>query len=522
MKRDVKLFVALFALTTLVLSGCGNEKANSGNESSPAVSSQAQESGSPEGNGEVSAEPETGSKPAEIRLFVSDQGLPPLDKADANIAYLEQATNTDLNMVYLPHAQYEDQLRLKFASGDFPDVYQSWSGPDSDLIKAGKILELNDLIDQFGPNLKKFIPQAAWDAVSVNGRILAIPQPSDQSNSVIYMRKDWLDKLGLQVPTTSEELLDVLRAFRDKDPNGNGKPDEIPFSMREKLTWGDNIFGMWGVNNSWTEVYDGKEVVLQNIQPNMKEALAFIRTMVEEKVIDSEFLTNSKSVWEQKIKSGLVGSWSHVQALAWQWQADLNATIPGEQTDVVAIPTPRGTGYVGPLGSRWSPVGKTYIFMKDAKSPEAIVKYFDWLMSEEGQLFTDLGREGDAYKMEGGKPVVDTEKIKGLNTFTSIFKVHGTNEAVEEAKLNDPAAYAKLKAAREIGSKEGFVNEAVGMPAAKSDYNLTTMFLEAASKIVLGQAPIDSFDGFVKQWRAQGGDQLIKERTDWYNANRKK
>ena len=119
------------------------------------------------------------AEPAKIRMFVSDQSLPQLAANDPNVAYLEEKTNTDLDMVYLPHAQYEDQLKLKFASGDFPDVYQIWSGPDSDLVKAGKISPLNDLIDQYGPNLKKKIPQAAWDAVSVNGKILAIPQPSD-------------------------------------------------------------------------------------------------------------------------------------------------------------------------------------------------------------------------------------------------------------------------------------------------------------------------------------------------------
>lgn len=513
MNKGFKLMGLLAISAAVAISGCGKSgddetKSTPGN--SPSASASAATSAAP-----------SKAAPAPIRMFVSDQALPQLAAGDPNIAYLEEKTNTKLDMVYLPHAQYDDQLKLKFASGDFPDAYQSWTGPDPDLIKAGKILPLNDLIDQYGPNLKEKIPQAAWDAVSLNGQILAIPQPSDQSNSVMYIRKDWLDKLGLAVPTTSDELLDVLRAFRDKDPNGNGKADEIPLSMREKMTWGDNFFGMWGVNNAWTETYYNNEVILDNIHPNMKTALAYVHQLVEEKLIDSEFLTNSKSVWEQKIKSGLVGVWSHVQSLAWQWQSDLTATVPNENPSVIAIPTPRGAGYDGPLGTRWSPVGKTYIVTKDAKNPQAIIQYFDWLMSDEGQLLTDLGREGDTYKQEGGKLVVDAEKVKGLNTFTAIFKIHGTNEAVEEAKLNNPDAYAKLKLAREVGSKEGFVNEAVGMPST-SDYNINTMFLEAASKIVLGKAPIDSFDQFVKDWRAQGGDKMIQERTAWYNENRKK
>lgn len=512
MNRGIKLLAIALCAVSIVVSGCGsNGKSGDGTN--------AANSGT---NAGASNGAQQTAEPAAIRIFASDQALPPLKTDDPNILYLEEKTNTDLDMVYLPHAQYEDQLKLKFASGEFPDVYQAWAGPDADLVAAGKILELNDLIDRYGANLKKAIPQAAWDAVTVNGKILAIPQPTDQSNSVMYIRKDWLDKLELQVPTTSDELLDVLRAFRDRDPNGNGKPDEIPFSMREKLTWGDNLFGMWGVNVAWTEVLYNNEIIMSTIHPNMKTALEYVRVMSDEKLIDSEFLTNSKSVWEQKIKSGLVGAWSHVQNLAWQWQSDLDTTVPGDNADVIAIPTPRGAGYDGPLGTRWSPVGKTFIVTKEAKNPEAIIRYFDWLVSEEGQMLTDLGREGDTYKLEDGKIVVDTARMESISTFNLIFKAHGTNEAVEEAKLNNPEAYAKLKLAREVGAKEGFVNESVGMPAAKSDYNLSTMFLETASKIVLGQAKPEAFDEFVSIWRKQGGDELIKERTDWYNANRRK
>ncbi|WP_127583612.1 extracellular solute-binding protein [Paenibacillus koleovorans] len=512
MKKKVKQAAVLMTSLSLLVAGCGSGE-KGGASSSPNASS------SPGASTAASATP---AAPAKIRMYASDHSMPPLDQNDPNILFLEQKTNTDLDLVSLPHAQYNDQLSLKFASGDFPDVYQSWSGPEADLVAAGKVLELNALIDKFGPNLKKVIPKNAWDAVSVNGKILAIPQPSTYSNSVLYVRKDWLDKLGLQVPKTSDELMNVLKAFRDKDPNGNGKKDEIPFSMREKFSWGDNIFGMWGVNNSWTESFYNNEVIIQNIHPNMKPALSFIKSMVDEKVMDSEFLTNSRTVWEQKIKSGLVGMWSHTQQLAWQWQVDLDKTIPNEKPDVVAIPTPRGAGYDGPLGTRWSPIAKTFIIMKSAKNPEAIIKFFDWLVTEEGQLFSDLGQEGNAYKKENGKIVIDTAKMEKQASFTNIFKIHDLNEAVEEAKLSNPAAYAKVKAARDIGLKEGFVNESVGMPSVKNNYDIANQFLEAGSKIVLGREPLTHFDDFVKTWRKQGGDEMVKERTDWYNKNRKK
>ncbi|MBO9598332.1 MAG: extracellular solute-binding protein [Cohnella sp.] len=494
---------------------CGN--ANTDNDASP--NSSAATSSAP--SAEASEAPKETPK---FKLVVSDNSVPTPKADDPRIVYLEGKTGVDLDIEFLPHGTYQDQLKLKFASGEFPDVYQSWSGPEQDLVDAGKILPLNDLIEQYGPNLKKYIPQASWDAVTQKGQILAIPQPAaTQAGQMMFIRKDWLDKLGLAVPTTSDELLNVLRAFRDNDMNGNGEKDEIPFSMRENITWGDNIFGMWGVGTAWTEYYYNNEVILGNIHPNILKALEFFQTMSKEKLIDSEFLTNNRSVWEQKIKSGLVGVWDHAANLVTQWNTDLMASIPDQKPEVIVIPTPRGTGYEGPVGTRWSPISKTFILFKDAKNPEAIIKYFDWLVSEEGQIFTELGIEGDTFfkATSDGRITFDAKKAAEIQWLDFSFRMHGYNPEMTKIKLGDDAMFEKLDAAYKIANTEGFVNEAIGMPPISDERNMTTMFREAAAKVMIGSAPISDYEKFMETWRKQGGNDLIKERTDWYNANRK-
>lgn len=462
--------------------------------------------------------------PAEIKIYMSDLNMPMPAKDDPRIKYMEEKTNVDLKAEYLPHGQYLDQLKLKFASGSFPDVYQSWSGPEPELVEAGKILALNDLIDQHGPNLKKLIPQAAWDAVTLKGEILAIPQPAGTASSqVMYIRKDWLDKLNLKVPTTSGELLEVMRAFRDHDFNGNGKKDEIPFSMRENISWGDNIFGMWGIGTAWTEYYHNNEVILGNIHPNVMKGLAYLNTMKEEKLLDSEFLTNNRSVWEQKIKAGLVGIWNHVPNLITNWNTDLKASIPDQNPEVIVIPTPQGEGYDGPVGSRWSPIAKTFIIFKDAKNPEAIIQYFDWLASEEGQLFTELGIEGDTFfrATSDGQITFDANKAKEIAWLEALYKIHGYNAETTKIKMADDEAFEKLNAAYEIANTQGWPNESIGMPPIADERNMTTMFREIAAKVIIGQSSLEDYEKFIEAWRAQGGDELVKERTAWYNENRK-
>ncbi|WP_167859427.1 extracellular solute-binding protein [Paenibacillus cymbidii] len=519
-RQQVKKWVGAAAVVSLIATtACSSGKENQSASSSPSASpTQAAASAS------ASPQPTT-SAPAEIKMYVSDFGKETPAKDNPFVKYMEGKTNTKLNLTFLPHgtgSQYLDNLKLKFAAGDFPDVYMNFSGPEADLIKNDKVLPLNDLIDKYGPNLKKYIPKQAWDAVSQNGKILAIPQPNTTSGNVLFIRKDWLDKLNLQVPKTSDELLNVLRAFRDGDPNGNGKKDEIPFSMREKISWGENIFGMWGVSTQWHEMYLNNEVIFANLTPNMLKGVEYLRTMYTEKLLDTEFLTNTKAIWEQKVKSGLVGVFDHVPDQAWQWQLDVTAGATGQKPDIIAIPTPRGTGYDGPLGTKWNPVSKTYIIFKSAKNPEAIVKYFDWLLSDEGQIFASLGIEGTTYKKEGDKLVFDTTKLKDVTFLTDMFAMNGYNDKIVQAKNPDPVAYGKIKTALDIVSKEGFVNEAVGMPPIANDFNMHTMFQEEAAKIITGADPVDKFNDFVATWRKQNGDKLIKERTDWYNQYRKK
>ena len=517
MRGKFRFLLASLTMLSMLVAACGGgggATGGSGTTPSPAPSS------APGGGGNETPA-ETPAPPAEITYFVSDHNLAVPSDDDPRLKYMEEKANVDLKVEYLPHGQYLDQLNLKFASGEFPSVYQSWSGPAPELVEGGKIVVLNDLIEQYGPNLKKNISEDAWSAVTVKGDILAVPQPSSiKSGQVMFIRKDWLDKLGLDIPKTSDELLEVMRAFRDGDPNGNGKKDEIAFSMRENISWSENIWGMWGIGTAWTEYYYNGEVILGNIHPNILKPLEYLRTMHAEGLLDSEFLTNNRSTWEQKIKAGLAGIWNHDPTLITQWNKDLQESIPEQNPEVIVIPTPQGAGYDGPVGSRWSPIAKTFIVTTEAKDPAAVIRWLDWLMSEEGQLYTNLGVEGDTYTVAGdGSYEFNSEKSEEIGWLT-LFSVGGYHAEATKAKLNDDAAFEKLNEAYTIANTQGWPNEAIGMPPIADEKNMTTMFREIAAKVIVGQADLAAYEQFMKDWRAQGGEELVKERTEWYNQNR--
>lgn len=471
--------------------------------------------------------------PAKISMYISDHSQPvPTGKVmdDPTFKYLAEKTNTDLSVEFLPHGQYADQLKIKYASGTVADVVQSW-GIDSELYQNKKLLPLNELLDKYGPNLKKNIPKEAWEAVTFDGKIYGIPEGAlgnAPSPRVLFVRKDWLDKAGItKLPETPDEFLDMLRAFRDKDPNGNNKKDEIPFTARENFSWIENITGMFGVTPDSPTLVNG-EVNLGITTPQMKQALAFIRTMVSEKLIDSEFMSNKRNVWEQKIQSDLVGSWNHTNDLAWDWQDRLNKSLPGKGANVIAIPTPKAPG-VANVGFGMSPYKKVFNITTSAKNPEAIIKLFDWLATEEGQEFVNFGVPGTTYTKEGGQIKYDKQKDTDSKTITwrpTLLNLIGYNKEMLTVQVGKEAV-EKLDLAYNITQKEGIPVITRGMPSSKSAQKYPdlksygTMFLQAASKIMLGDQPIEYFDEFVKNWRAQGGNEIIKEMTDWYNANKK-
>lgn len=473
------------------------------------------------------------SQPTPIKVFISDHSQPvPSGKSMdmPQIKYMAEKTNTNLDITFLPHKDYQQNLQVKFAAGEVPDVFQYFALNDLQFVAQGQAMELDTLIDKHGPNLKKAIPQAAWDAVRINGKIVAVPAPQTYiTERLIYMRKDWLDKVGMSVPKTSDELLNVLRAFRDKDPNGNGKQDEIPFSMREKITWVENIFGMWGVNPDTNVLYNG-QVIPGFIHPNTKKGLEFLATMHKEKLLDQESFTNTRQIWEQKIQGNAVGSWNHVTGDGWTWQKRLNDALKNNNSSVVTIPTPKGSGYDGPIGRTQSPIKNTWVISKNAKNAEAIIKWLDWLATDEGSLYSTLGVEGETYKKEGDKLIFDLNKNKELKyEWRGVFTIGPMPEAAVLARQDhQKEAYDKAKAAGDISVKEGLPNPTASMPvmnAAKTNPDLKsdgTLWQEAAAKIILGKEPADYWEKFVESWKKQGGEQLIKEQTDWYNKNVKK
>jgi putative aldouronate transport system substrate-binding protein len=512
-QKWVSLLAAFIAVTTIV--GCsGNNGANNSTNS-----------GATAGNAAATETPP--ATPVKLSIMASDFSLPMPGGKTMDVPtfrYVAEQTNTDLDLTLLPHGQYQDQRNIKIAAGEMTDVVMDWGVPN-ELYKNDQLLPLDDLIEQYGPNLKKVISQEAWDGVTRDGQIYAIPEmPKGNAlvNRTLFVRQDLMEKAGYTTPpATPEELLDMLRKMKELDPN------MMPFTARENFTWLDSLVGMYGVSVFGGTVVDG-ELVPSNTSPQMKEALGFIRQLMEEKLIDPEFMSNKRNTWEQKIQSGQAAVWTHAPDLIVDWQSRLDQSLPGSGAKVAVIQTPKAAG-VEQAGFGRLPYNKTFSITKAAQNPEQAIKFFDWLASPEGEKFVNFGIPGDTYTEENGnifynKQLDSDKKTQGIRSF--LFGIVGWNE--EYAKLQQgEAAISLLSQAYEVANKDGYDSVTLGMISPKSPLPEVgefgtpgTLFVETAAKIVLGEEPLDYFDEYVANWRKLGGDTLVKEATEWYNGKK--
>lgn len=233
MKKRIIALCLAGIMASAVLSGC-KSKDNTAQESEKTADSE--------------------SSTTDVELWNNITGLP-VEKGSRLYQFYKDLTGVGLVQPYVEWnggSTYQQQLNLKIAAGEMPDIFYPANGMEADLIKNGALLDLTDLLPEKAPHLWEAIPEEVWDVVRTydptgEKRIYGIPNVRDMSLYAGLIRQDWLDNLGLSMPQTQEEFVEVLRAFKNEDPNGNGMADEIPTGGRQEAKWMDQLFAMYGI-----------------------------------------------------------------------------------------------------------------------------------------------------------------------------------------------------------------------------------------------------------------------------------
>ncbi|HOJ11110.1 MAG TPA: extracellular solute-binding protein [Clostridiales bacterium] len=229
---------------------------------------------------------------------------------------LEAKTNVSISWDLIPNESYVEKKNLLLASDDLPDAFFGTSAGGlslDDIMKYGPqgvLIPLEKLIDDYSPNITSLFakkPDVLRVSKSPDSHIYTLPFVQElESNTVfsrMYINKTWVKKLGFEIPTSTDELYKVLKAFKEQDPNGNKKPDEIPMSFRYKNhNYGHyGLFGAFGSleNTNHVSVQDNK-VIITPTTNEYKNAILYFNKLYKEGLIDQEAFTQDGSQYSAK------------------------------------------------------------------------------------------------------------------------------------------------------------------------------------------------------------------------------
>ena len=350
----------------------------------------------------------TADNPVKISLWydasVTEAGAPPADWVAYKI--IREKFGIDLELTMLPLNATDRDVKVNAAAdgGFLPDMVVVNREPLLNLIDKGLVMQVDDLYPLMPNRTEKMYNETSRRFATVKGKCYGFSTPGGkiQKNEGVLIRKDWLDKLGLSVPRTMDEYLDVMRAFTHNDPDGNGKDDTYGYGafieinnyeegLGRRL---DPIFGAYGVCGTWNMTKNNAGLNVR--KPEYFVALNTVLTMQKEGLIDPNWLGYKKDDFRAAWKSGRFGIMRE-QNSAYASEsnyAPFDRKFPNGSWIVIDPPVgPDGKSSVGVYTIPYTTLVISKKAQKEGKAP-LIAKLLEWMVSDEGYYLFGWGEEG--------------------------------------------------------------------------------------------------------------------------------
>lgn len=450
----------------------------------------------------------------------------------------------------------ETKVRLAMTSGEeLPDVLSVSGTLFEDLVASGKIQSIDEAFEKYATERVKdsYIKNPEiWNSVKRDGKVYGLPTISNGivGATVMWVRQDWLDKLGLKAPTNIAEFDAVMEAFTNQDPDGNNKNDTYGLALGGNTGYyhptsnymADTSF-IFGQDQPYLWIKDASgNLQYGSTLAGVKDGLGKLKDWFAKGYLSPDFGTQDAAKAMADFTSGKAGiafapGWSGGWPIG---TAVAEAEKTNQALDIKPYPLPAGVN--GEVGRQASlPSYGTYVFSKDFTQMEAIFKYWDTLYGcaiEDPKCPFDKGYgEGYDYVLKDGKTEWKDvpDGIVSLNAYLMLSPSSGTSPtnvmegpniyqrvasgqldnvfeqklAASNGKLTiDGFAVAYEQLAQDVPS--GFYGANTATMKEKWD-QLSTLEEQTFLQIIYGKQPLEYFDTFVKQWNDQGGKQITKE-----------
>ncbi len=504
--KSMKKMIALFLVLTLALTACGKEESsNTGNTTGGTGDTTESTSDTTVGGVE---------KPEKITIMVDGTLATKANDRDAFEAEWEALTGVDLVIIQPDHDAYTDNLGQVLASGDWPDVMLLNSAYYAGYAEEGVLWDMTEAYEN--SDLRTRVNnEALIEGLKVDGRLYGI-SPTRGNGCITYIKKAWLDNVGLDVPTNYEQYLEVLDAFTNGDPDGNGVDGdtyaiasagligaEVPFINYLPEFYQDAFPSFYMTESGeWADGF---------VEDNFVAALERLRDAYQAGYIDKETLTNGTNDCRNKFyedKFGIFTYW----AGTWGTRLKTNLEANGVDGELIAI---EPIAEVGQYLERQAP---TWAITSKAENPEGVFEYFMETMLDGGlgqQLFT-YGAEGVYWSTEAGEVLGETfeegefhmlESLEHPGTLYTKNHIDPMLALTEFTEFEDPGIHSvpetTLVSAKTFSENSRLV-ELVPSSDVMSQYNgdLVKMKREIVANVVLGTRTIEEE---MERFEAEGG-----------------
>ncbi|WP_418275784.1 extracellular solute-binding protein [Isoptericola jiangsuensis] len=459
--------------------------------------------------------------------------VPPEDD-DAVGAALADLVGMPLDVQWVPNAEYGERTNVVLAGDNIPDVMVV-QGKDQSFVSTAEAGGFWDLTEYLAsgeyPHLVPETPEVQ-EAASVNGKVYGIYRARDVIRTCVIIRKDWLANLGLDVPETTDDLMEIAKAFTEDDPDGNGEDDTYGLIVPQ---WPGGIgssspydtLEVWhGAGNVWKD--DGGELVPTFTTPEWKEAVEYERELVDGGYINSDYATMDPATWNEPFLNGKGGIIIDVQSRASQLAGlfkDEDPDTYDEKVELVGqLEGPHGTYALPTAGySGFLAIPKTNV--RTEEQLEQVLKVLDTLNTKEGQDLITNGIEGETYTVEDGYAVVPPEQAEYQEQVAGSWAQLGMNVPGTLNYLPEPETeYDQELAQERLDLQAEDLQNAVFNPAAplisetymSQGAQLDLIVADARVQYLAGQIDEAGLDAAIQRWRETGGDQVTTEINELY------
>ena len=420
----------------VVLTGCGGQKQEQTEKSTEAYSVEQMKQDLLEASGKLEASDRLHfESPVEITgLGVTYDGRP----AEFNGCYywpaIERLTNAHISVDWHEAEGYASAVAatLLMDISELPDIINPYAFGIMDLADDGLIVPLDEYLELI-PDIVAAVGEERMDTWrQADGHIYYIPSVSSvQGSQTMLVRKDWLEKLGMDLPETWEDWCKLWQGIRDQDLNGNGdSSDEIPLALSygedgEKcMTMLMNAFGIRASADGQFCILDDGTYTMVYEHPRYGEFLQAAAKLYQEGIIPEDFDTWDYNKIDEQMKADVLGT-----TMTWAVAASNSEHL--RQNGVEDALWAAAAPVQGPYGDRMIQerelVSSSWCITAGAVNKgktEDILRFFNWCFTEEGARLYNYGIEGVSYEVKDGKPVLNPELVE--NSFTD-YRVVGCN-----------------------------------------------------------------------------------------------